>query len=355
MFSKELDMLIEAAIADGELTEKEREVLHKRAETEGIDVEEFDMILESRLHKHNDKIEKEKKLSKPSRDPNNSVLKKLQDNINNIVDRYSNEINALNSQELPYYKKNSASDYLIFNSEKEDAIEEAKRNRNNNIKGLIDNLYVCPTPEDVLELLNFLKPKTTSDYNCPFGSSVKEAYISKYNECLKIAEEKLSEEPGIKEYLQAIQNKKKKEKEKREKQAQQMKKNEELLSRQTLKRFKKDIKEVEEATYKGNHQARIKKRSKAVAAVIESFELPNDRDDLLEIMKFLKSYYNKKIWKDREDDYKREANAYRNKYIKSCELAKNLFPGDAEIEKEIIIKEKKSGFLGFLQSLGIDF
>lgn len=342
MFSNELEMLIAAAIADGEITDKELEVLHKRAEAEGIDIDEFNMILQSRLHKHNDKIEKENKLKNPPRDPNKSVIKTLQNSINNIVDRYSQELNSLNSQELESY-------------ERDRSIENAKKNRNNNIKAVIDNLFIPPTPEDILELLNFLKPKISSNYDCPFGDSVKQSYISKYNECLKIAEEKFADEPRIKELLKTIEEKKKKDKEKREKQQQEKKKNEELLSRQTLKRLKNEVGNAQNAFYKGDFEASRKKKSKAVAAVIEGFELPNDREDLLELMKFLKPYYNKKIWKDREDSYKREANAYRNKYIESCELAKSLFPDDPEIKKEIIIKEKKGGFLGILQSLGIDF
>ena len=38
MFSKELEEIIEAALADGVLTDKERAVLHKRALAEGVDL-----------------------------------------------------------------------------------------------------------------------------------------------------------------------------------------------------------------------------------------------------------------------------------------------------------------------------
>ena len=51
MFSKELEEFIEAALADGVLTDKERAVLYKRAQAEGVDSDELDVIVEGRLAK----------------------------------------------------------------------------------------------------------------------------------------------------------------------------------------------------------------------------------------------------------------------------------------------------------------
>ena len=51
MFSKELEEVIEAALADGVLTEKERAVLHKRAAAEGVDPDELDVVIDGRLAK----------------------------------------------------------------------------------------------------------------------------------------------------------------------------------------------------------------------------------------------------------------------------------------------------------------
>lgn len=49
MISEELNDLIIAALADGEVTEKERTVLRRRAEKEGMDVDEFDILLDARI------------------------------------------------------------------------------------------------------------------------------------------------------------------------------------------------------------------------------------------------------------------------------------------------------------------
>lgn len=49
MYNEQLEKLIELALADGELTEKEKQILFKRAEAEGIDLDEFEMVLEARI------------------------------------------------------------------------------------------------------------------------------------------------------------------------------------------------------------------------------------------------------------------------------------------------------------------
>jgi hypothetical protein len=49
MYNEQLEKLIDLALADGELTEKEKQVLFKKAETLGIDLDEFEMVLDAKL------------------------------------------------------------------------------------------------------------------------------------------------------------------------------------------------------------------------------------------------------------------------------------------------------------------
>ena len=49
MYSEKLEEVISAALADGNLTEQKRNIIMRRAEKEGEDVEEVMMIVESRL------------------------------------------------------------------------------------------------------------------------------------------------------------------------------------------------------------------------------------------------------------------------------------------------------------------
>lgn len=57
MYNEQLEVLIDAALADGVLTEKEKQILFKKAQSMGIDLDEFEMVLDARLVK----IQKEEK------------------------------------------------------------------------------------------------------------------------------------------------------------------------------------------------------------------------------------------------------------------------------------------------------
>jgi hypothetical protein len=59
MYNEKIEMLISAALADGVLTEKEKQILFKRAQEQGIDLDEFEMVLDARLVELQ-KAEKEK-------------------------------------------------------------------------------------------------------------------------------------------------------------------------------------------------------------------------------------------------------------------------------------------------------
>ena len=49
MYNEQIEKLIEMALMDGELTEKEKQVLFKKAEAMGIDLDEFEMVLDAKL------------------------------------------------------------------------------------------------------------------------------------------------------------------------------------------------------------------------------------------------------------------------------------------------------------------
>lgn len=49
MYDKKLESLIDAALIDGNLTEKEKDILSKKAKALGIDLDEFEMVLDARL------------------------------------------------------------------------------------------------------------------------------------------------------------------------------------------------------------------------------------------------------------------------------------------------------------------
>lgn len=67
MYNEKLEALITAALADGMLTDKEKEILFKKAETMGVDRDEFELVLDGRLAKRKKEMEAQApKTAKPA-------------------------------------------------------------------------------------------------------------------------------------------------------------------------------------------------------------------------------------------------------------------------------------------------
>lgn len=60
MYSEQLETIIKSIIADGEITEKERAVLHKKAEAEGVDIDEIDVYVDGLIGKSSQEGNKKK-------------------------------------------------------------------------------------------------------------------------------------------------------------------------------------------------------------------------------------------------------------------------------------------------------
>ena len=65
MYDEKLEALITAALADGVLTDKEENILFKKAEAMGIDLDEFELVLSGRLAKRKKEMEAQKKCAIP--------------------------------------------------------------------------------------------------------------------------------------------------------------------------------------------------------------------------------------------------------------------------------------------------
>ncbi|MBQ6083485.1 MAG: hypothetical protein IJK92_03945 [Bacteroidales bacterium] len=75
MYNKELEELIDAALEDGVLTEKEKQVLFKRAQSMGIDLDEFEMVLDARLVKLQKEEKAKVQVSAPKSDKYGDIKK----------------------------------------------------------------------------------------------------------------------------------------------------------------------------------------------------------------------------------------------------------------------------------------
>jgi uncharacterized membrane protein YkvA (DUF1232 family) len=84
MCSEKLENLIDMALADGILSEKEKQVLFKNSEAEGIDLDEFEIVLNARLHQRRQAI-------LPKEDSEKQSTYKKKNQVINISDNKDNK------------------------------------------------------------------------------------------------------------------------------------------------------------------------------------------------------------------------------------------------------------------------
>lgn len=183
-FSKDLEELIEASLADGVLTEKKRMVLHKKAKMEGVDSEELDIILDGRLAK-----------------------KKQQENLSRTTSTQSSKIgNVLKcpSCGAPYIPGQGQCPECGHVFQNLDARKSsvlfaeglAKANEKTNMwkrqltgkdpaASFIRTFPIPSTKDDLIDFLTFLdsQRRSSSDENL----TLQAAYNSKFKECVKRA------------------------------------------------------------------------------------------------------------------------------------------------------------------------
>ena len=173
----EIEKLIDLALADGEITDKERAVIIKKAEKFGEDPDEVEMILDGRLHESKKLKTKEKvgniKVCPSCGSPVKSFISKCQDCGHEFRD-----IESSNSVKKFF----EMLDDLESTSKKEDTYANffseggmfgggkiGKQNRQ-----LIKNFPIPNTKEDILEFLDLGVPRAKKKGNF-FSSNFSDA------------------------------------------------------------------------------------------------------------------------------------------------------------------------------------
>lgn len=212
MFSKELESVIEAALSDGVLTDKEREVLHKRALLEGIDPNELDVIIEGRLAKMK-KEEDLLQLETPVDSSKYGDVKRCPQ-CGTPVEGFSGKCSACG-----YEFKNL--DALKSSQKLAEKLEEinleyrrsgkgnflSTQNKiNAELSSAIKNFPVPTTKEDILDFIIAMQSKwnTEEDY------IIRGAYKSKYDECINKAKILFPNDPDFQGVFEQHQKDKKK-------------------------------------------------------------------------------------------------------------------------------------------------
>ena len=195
MYPPDLEELIEAALVDGELTEKEKQILFKKATTLGIDLDEFEMVLNARLYEKQHGVKstsdvpppppKSNKYGDVKKCPNcGAILQSYQEKCtdcgiefrnaeaNQSVKSFTEQLSNIDAE----ISKKFAGKYKRMTSEREG------KKRNEIFKKqteVIKHFPIPSTKEDVLELLFFIAPKAQEK----FGKE-QVVWATKYNEIL---------------------------------------------------------------------------------------------------------------------------------------------------------------------------
>ena len=173
MYNEKIEQLIKAALADGVLTEKEKQILFKNAQAQGIDLDEFEMVLDARLVELQ-KAEKEKaeksapkstKFGDVRKCPNcgaivevgNAACKECgyafsEDIATTVIDKLYDRLSAIDAR---YQKKSRANQFkdMLMGNELKDEIAKAKEKIN-----AISIFNVPNTRPELLGLLTSIEP-----------------------------------------------------------------------------------------------------------------------------------------------------------------------------------------------------
>lgn len=202
MYSEQLEAIIDAALADGTLTDKEREVLHKRAAQEGVDADELDVVIEGRLAK----MKKEKDWLRPT-------PPKVSDKIGVVL-----RCPCCNEPYRPGTVKCEACGYEFINREAVSsatkfaeglakATEKATKEKDKNgviQHAIIENFIISfPLPNTRDDLLEFIASMEARRHNAYESSK----YKAKLVEAINKAEMFYPNDPQFKLVIQQIRDK----------------------------------------------------------------------------------------------------------------------------------------------------
>lgn len=178
MYNEQIENLIRLALVDGDLTEKEKQILFKKAELAGIDLDEFEMVLDAKL------VEKRNATPPPTAAPKSekygdirkcpacgTILQSFQTKCNDCGHEFRNITanNAITQLSARLYEiekeviserreaqkdEDDISDSWVENQELNNIINEKKAS-------FIDTFPIPNTKEDMLEFLSLSVPQAS--------------------------------------------------------------------------------------------------------------------------------------------------------------------------------------------------
>ncbi|MDB9775616.1 hypothetical protein OAB47_05220 [Vicingaceae bacterium] len=190
----ELENLINMALADGVVTEKEREIILRKAESLGIDKDEIEMILDGKLH--------QLEASKP----------KQKEKVGNVktCPACGATVKSFTTKCLDCgheYRATKGVSSIITLTEKIGTIDPNILNYNDVIEGIISNFPIPNNKEDLLEFIAVGISKAGG-----FEASIKKTWADKADEAINkleiISINDLTFKPHVDNYRKMLRKKK---------------------------------------------------------------------------------------------------------------------------------------------------
>lgn len=237
LYDEKIEALISAALADGVLTEKEKQILFKKAQAQGVDLDEFEMVLDARLVElEKEKAEKSAPKSTKYGDVRkcpvcgalvpalavscpecgyefsgieaDSASQQLAKQIDDVLkDAIEQKNNAQRSRLDNSFK-------LTSSSPLEKALHDIDENTNQRVKETIKNFPIPNTKSNLFEFIVSLQSKSNQKITS-WQTNYKDAYTTKLQEAWDKAKLLFPDDPMFKkifEELEAENNKKKRRK-----------------------------------------------------------------------------------------------------------------------------------------------
>jgi len=170
MYSEKIEKLIDLALADGELTEKEKQILFKNAQADGIDLDEFEMVLEAKLFEKQQSLNPVKETSVAPKSEKFGDVKKCPA-CGAIVQSFQIKCSDC-EHEFRNVEANASLQKLFkmlddVEKERENTFDSSiKRviglsdNINKRKQTIIQNFPIPTTKEDIFEFITFALPNT---------------------------------------------------------------------------------------------------------------------------------------------------------------------------------------------------
>lgn len=185
MYNEKLEQLIDAALADGVLTEKEKQILFKKAQEMGVDLDEFEMVLDARLVKLKKAEEEKAQASAPKSNKLGDVRKcpacgaivqSYQGTCPDCGYAFENIEANSSSQKLADILDKIMDEYKSLKLKPDAHIPTINLEEKKRISNAIRNFPIPNTKADLFEFITSLQAKKNGKHG--------KAYKKKLNECM---------------------------------------------------------------------------------------------------------------------------------------------------------------------------